>query len=168
MPLEFPNLSTLSSKLRTLKMTSQKNLSACCGFQNLHLRLKLKEISNCVWKGNTKKNVDIQWYKFSEQTDCIFLRKSPPRDDQSLKLKWMEFERLPLAVHANQPRILPENLRFKSYRYQRLQQVIAENKEYCHKFCCEFLLKMTKFLEPNLTSAMLPLSTYREILIDIT
>jgi hypothetical protein len=40
---------------------------------------------------------------------AAFLKAKTPGDDQSLKIRWIQFMRLSFAVHANQPGMLPDN-----------------------------------------------------------
>jgi hypothetical protein len=47
-----------------------------------------------------------KWYKFRL---AAFVKEKAPRDDQSLKLRWIQFVWLSFAVHANQSGMLPNN-----------------------------------------------------------
>jgi hypothetical protein len=40
---------------------------------------------------------------------AAFVEENAPGDDQSLKLKWIQFMWLSFAVHTNQPGMLPNN-----------------------------------------------------------
>jgi hypothetical protein len=52
---------------------------------------------------------------------AAFVKEKAPGDDQSLKLRWIQFERLSFAVYANHPGMLPDSE--------------TCHKQKCTKFC---------------------------------
>jgi hypothetical protein len=73
------------------------------------MRLQCKGDSVRCLKGNRQ-----QKCRFTSGFNCLirlaaFVEGKDPEDDQSLKLRWLQFEQLSFAVHANQPEMLPDN-----------------------------------------------------------
>jgi hypothetical protein len=65
-------------------------------------------------------------------------------------------------------RALRKRLKFKSYRYQLLQYVTAQNKEILHTSCCVVLFDFKmNYLQPQMFPVMKSHSIYWETLIDI-
>jgi hypothetical protein len=124
-----------------------------------------------------------KWYKLFDQTGCICKGKSPgrrPVTEAQVDTVCMAFVHSPhkstrhAAQQLNMPhttvhKILWKRLKFKRYKYQLLQHVIAQDKEVRYTSCSDFQdLKMMNFLSTTLSSVMKPHPVYQEMLIDIT
>jgi hypothetical protein len=71
--------------------------------------------------------------------------------------------------HTTMQKILQKCLKFKSYKYQLLQNVTAQDKEVHYTFCCDYFqeLKMN-FLQPKLSSVMKLVGRIRDAVATVT
>jgi hypothetical protein len=107
MPLEFSNLYTRSATYTVIKMASQVEKAECLLWFDEHMAALLcKRDFIRYLEGNHQ-----QRCRYASGMNCLirlaaFVQGKEPRDDQSLKLGWMNFGRHSFAAHTNQPGIL--------------------------------------------------------------